>query len=86
MNAISLPESSSMPAPLKSDLARLTGLRCRGVLNESSFDEAVQQFAETKLKSRGLILLTRKLADGHTRILVKEPPTGRICYLIDFGA
>lgn len=52
---------------------------------DAAFDEQIERIECEELEPQGLTLLTRNLADGRSRFLVKDAETGAVCAMMDFS-
>lgn len=76
------------PEPLHANVCIHLTLAIRqkasGECHETAFEAELQRLKSEELEPNGLTLLTRDLADGRSRFLVKDKGTGTVCAMMDF--
>jgi hypothetical protein len=72
-----------IPQIVRTVLVQADKQRRTGGLPEESFQRQLDRIKNEELAPRGLSLLVRKIAEGHTRFLIKEEKSGKLCEMIE---
>ncbi len=83
MNVETSPQrQSTVPEIVRIVLTQAVKRRAEGDISPQRFDLQIERLSTEELQPRGLSLLVRELADGHTRFLIKGK-NGTVCDMIE---